>query len=507
MIIQFNTLIENSPKSPGVYMMYDADGTLLYVGKAKNLNARLRQYSDISKLEWHKRVMRTLVTRVQWQTTANESDALILEEHLIKNQKPKYNIILTDGKMYPMLELTKHAFPRLVKFRARPNQKRDVFGPYPSVSALNETIKTIQKVCQVRTCTDSFMKNRTRPCLLHQIGRCSAPCVLKNENYNGQVSLARKILSGDTVSAAKELSMEMTAAAAREDYEKAAELRDKISALSATGKAGLGTRNWGLSSFKASPKSPVPSPFNELESWLGIKIDRVMVFDNSHLFGKNPVGAMVVFGRDGFIKNEYRHFKLKDKSRAGNDIAMMEEFLLRVAQKQLAVSREQIAVKEPENGTMPQGNSDFANCGLLTANLIIVDGGRSQWNIAKKVLGADAAVLGVVKGEVRDGDEHFILPNGAEDRTLAKDSALFLFLRRVRDEAHRFAITFHRRTRAKGMITSALDEIEGIGAARKRALLHHFGSTRQIADARVMDLMRTPGISKQVAQKIYDHFH
>jgi excinuclease ABC subunit C len=140
-------------------------------------------------------------------------------------------------------------------------------------------------------------------------------------------------------------------------------------------------------------------------------------------------------------------------------------------------------------------------------SLIIVDGGRAQWNIAKKVLGADAAVLGVVKGEVRDGDEHFILPNGKEDRTLAKDSALFLFLRRVRDEAHRFAISFHRRTRAKSMITSALDEIEGIGAARKRALLHHFGSTRQIADARISDLARVPGISKQVAQKIYEHFH
>ena len=158
--------------------MYDADGTLLYVGKAKNLSNRLKQYIDITKLELHKQIMRTLVTRVDWETVPTESDALLREQELIKTQKPKYNIMLTDGKMYPMLALTQSEFPRLLKFRGKISQRRDVYGPYPSVAALNETIKTIQKVCQLRTCTDTFMRNRARPCLLHQIGRCSAPCTL-----------------------------------------------------------------------------------------------------------------------------------------------------------------------------------------------------------------------------------------------------------------------------------------------------------------------------------------
>ena len=176
MNIQFSDLIENSPNAPGVYKMYDQDGTLLYVGKAKNLSNRLRQYLDISKLELHKQIMRPLVTRVEWETVATESDALVREQELIKSLRPKYNIMLTDGKMYPMLALTNSEYPRLLKFRGKVSQRRDVFGPYPSVGALNDTIKTIQKVCQLRTCTETFMRNRTRPCLLHQIGRCSAPC-------------------------------------------------------------------------------------------------------------------------------------------------------------------------------------------------------------------------------------------------------------------------------------------------------------------------------------------
>ena len=184
MNIQFSDLIANAPQSPGIYKMFSADGTLLYVGKAKNLSNRLKQYVDISKLELHKQVMRTLVSRVEWEIVSTESDALIREQELIKNLKPKYNIMLTDGKMYPMLALTNSEFPRLLKFRGKISQRRDVFGPYPSVSALNETIKTIQRVCGLRTCTDIFMKNRSRPCLLYQIGRCSAPCCIPQTNYS-----------------------------------------------------------------------------------------------------------------------------------------------------------------------------------------------------------------------------------------------------------------------------------------------------------------------------------
>jgi excinuclease ABC subunit C len=213
-----------------------------------------------------------------------------------------------------------------------------------------------------------------------------------------------------------------------------------------------------------------------MEKWIGKKITYAGVFDNSHLFGTNPVGAMITFGHNGFIKTGYRHFKLHDHARAGNDIAMMAEFVDR-------------AVKNsPE------------------LDLIIVDGGRAQWNIAHETA-PNIPILGVTKGEVRNGDEHFIMPDGTEDRTMAKDSQLFIMLRRVRDEAHRFVITYHRTTRAKSMTGSCLDEIEGIGAVRKKMLLNHFGSVRNIMDANMDALLRVPGLGKSAAKKIYNHFH
>ncbi|MBN1325055.1 MAG: excinuclease ABC subunit UvrC [Alphaproteobacteria bacterium] len=469
MIIQFSDLIESSPMSPGIYKMYDAEGTLLYIGKAKNIKARLRQYLDTSKLELHKQIMRTLVTNVTWETTKTESDALILEEQLIKTQKPKYNIMMRDGKMYPMLALTNSEFPRLLKFRGKISQKRDVFGPYPSVSALNETIKTIQKVCKLRTCTDTFMKNRTRPCLLYQIGRCSAPCVIHQTSYNENVQLARKILTGYSEPIIADLSEKMKKFSDNMDFESAAQMRDKIAALTHTSVRGIKNYthqigiNWNES-------------VNELEKWLGIKIDQACVFDNSHLFGKTPVGSMIVFGHDGFIKSNFRHFKLKDAARAGNDIAMMEEFITRA----IAWDKD--------------------------INLIIVDGGMAQWNIAHKTA-PTTPILGVTKGLVRDGDEHFIIPNGKTERNIPKDSKLFLLLRAVRDEAHRFAISFHRAQYAKTMTASKLDDIEGIGPTRKRALLNHFGSVRQIADAELNALIHVPGLGKSAAEKIYSYFH
>lgn len=474
MNIQFRDLIENAPESPGVYRMYGANDSLLYVGKAKNLANRLRQYIDISKLELHKQIMRTLVTRVEWETTATESDALLLEQKLIKSEKPKYNIMLTDGKMYPMLALTNHKYPRLLKFRGKISQRRDVYGPYPSVQALNETIKMIQKVCQIRTCTDGFMNNRTRPCLLYQIGRCCAPCTRDVPNYDENVKLARRILTGDSEPIINELSTQMKKCSDNMDFENAAILRDKISALTNTSVRGIrrnpsyrqnydDTENWDKIII-------------EMEKWLGKKITYAGVFDNSHLFGTNPVGAMIAFGHDGFIKSGYRHFKLRDRSRAGNDIAMMAEFVER-------------AVKNsPE------------------IDLIIVDGGRAQWNIAHKTA-PEIPILGVTKGEVRNGDEHFIMPDGSEYRTMLKDSKLFLLLRRVRDEAHRFVITYHRTRRAKTMTGSCLDEIDGIGPARKKILLNHFGSVRGIMDADMSALLRVPGLGKSAAKKIYEHFH
>lgn len=470
MNIQFSDLIENAPRSPGIYKMYDASGQLLYVGKAKNLSNRLKQYLDISKLELHKQVMRSLVTSVEWEITPTESDALILEEKLIKTEKPKYNVMLTDGKMYPMLALTNHEYPRLLKFRGKISQKRDVYGPYPSVSALNETIKTIQKVCQIRTCTDSFMRNRSRPCLLYQIGRCSAPCTIKQTNYSENVQLARRILTGDSQPIISDLLKEMKNFADKQDFESAAKCRDKIAALTHTSSRGIKQKT------DHTPKINWDETVSELEQLVNTKLNCVGVFDNSHLFGKQPVGAMIAFGHDGFIKSDYRHFKLNDASRAGNDIAMMEEFVSR-------------AVKRGPK-----------------LDLIIVDGGMAQWNIAHKTA-PEIPIFGVTKGEVRNGDEHFILPDGTVYDSLPKDSKLFLMLRLVRDEAHRFVITYHRTLRAKTATASVLDEIEGIGPVRKKELLQHFGSVRAISDASIESLSKVPNLGESAAQKIYDYFH
>lgn len=471
MNIQFTDLIDSAPHAPGVYRMFDAEDTLLYVGKAKDLFNRLHQYIDISKLELHKQVMRSLVTRVEWETTATESDALILEQELIKTQKPKYNIMLTDGKMYPMLALTTGVFPRLLKFRGKITQRRDVYGPYPSVSALNETIKTLQKVCGLRTCSDTFMRNRTRPCLLYQIGRCLGPCCYPDpEKYAENVRIARKILTGDSQPIIADLTAQMQKFSDNLDFESAAQTRDKIAMLTHTSTRGNRRNNASTSNLQWDKN------VSKLEQWLGIKINMAGVFDNSHLFGKSPVGAMITFGHNGFDKSGYRHFRLQNKSSAGNDIAMMAEFVSRAVERGPKL------------------------------DLIIVDGGRAQWNIANKHA-KGIPVFGVTKGVVRDGDEHFILPDGTESHDLPHDSPLFLMLRTVRDEAHRFVITYHRSIRAKQLTASVLDEIEGIGPVRKRALLQHFGSVRAIMDADMNALMHVPGLGKDASKKIYAHFH
>ena len=471
MNIQFKDLIKNAPFAPGVYKMYDASGNLLYVGKAKNIFNRLNQYNDISKLENHKQVMRSLVARVDWEITQNESDALILEQTLIKTLKPKYNIMLTDGKMYPMLALTKHEFPRLLKFRGKISQRKDVFGPYPSVSALNDTIKIIQRVCQLRTCNDTFMRNRIRPCLLYQIGRCSGPCCVPQKNYDKNVQIARRILTGDSEPIISDLTKLMKDFSEKQDYENAAIIRDKITALTNTINRGIRQKPLYNQNYDWNKN------VSELEKWLGIKIKSAGVFDNSHLFGKNPVGAMIAFGHDGFIKTSYRHFKLRDSARAGNDIAMMEEFVQR-------------AINDNPN-----------------LDLIVVDGGIAQWNIANQVAKGKIPVLGVTKGVVRNGDEHFIMPDGSVNKSLNKDSALFLLLRAVRDEAHRFVITYHRTVRAKQLTASCIDDIEGIGPVRKKQLIQHYGSVRAIMDADLKSLQHVHGLGESAAKKIYAYFH
>ena len=290
------------------------------------------------------------------------------------------------------------------------------------------------------------------------------------KKYAESVRIARKILTGDSAPIIADLTKQMQKHSDNLDFEAAAQIRDKIAALTQTSTHGKRQNN------AHSAISDWDKNVSELEKWLGIKIDLVGVFDNSHLFGKQPVGAMITFNHNGFEKSGYRHFKLIDKSRAGNDIAMMAEFVRRATERDPKLS------------------------------LIIVDGGPAQWNIANKNSGG-IPVMGVTKGEVRDGDEHFILPDGTVYRDLPKDSPLFLMLRAVRDEAHRFVITYHRNVRAKQMTASVLDEIEGIGPTRKQALLRHFGNVRAIIDADINALKRVPGLGKNAAEKIYAHFH
>ncbi|MDR0449070.1 MAG: excinuclease ABC subunit UvrC [Rickettsiales bacterium] len=485
--MQFGDLIKDAPRQSGIYMFYDAAGRLLYVGKAKDLAARLKQYTDNARLEPHKIGMVSETRRVDIKITPTEAEALLLEQDLIKGEKPKYNILMADDKMYPMLTLTKSEFPRLLKFRAKITGGRDVFGPYPSVAALHDAIKTLQQTTGLRTCSDAQMKNRARPCILHQIKRCSAPCCgkISKENYALDVKLARRTLSGDSANVAETIRERMNAASETQDYEAAATLRDRLKSLQTTAQMGKISERAepAEAKFFAYKLKKWEEPAAALEKWLGIDLKRADVFDNSHLFGKNPVGAMIVFTKEGFAKGEYRHYKLEDKSVSGNDTGMMEEFLTR------RYSRVQADHSAP--------------------SLTIVDGGRAQWNAAKKVLsrlGLDIPVLGVVKGEVRSGDEHFIMPSGAEEK-IEKGTPLFLMLRAVRDEAHRFAITFHRRQRARSATSSVLSEIEGVGAARRRALLAHFGALSIIKDAPAGALAKVPGISKDMANKIFLFFH
>ena len=235
-------MILSAPSSPGIYKMYDSAGELLYVGKARNLSKRLKQYIDIEKLEYHKIIMRRKVSKVVWQTTNTESDALVLEQDLIKTLHPKYNIILKDDKMYPYLGLSKDRFPRLYKFREKIKKAKNVWGPFPFVSDLNETIKLVQQVSKIRTCTNnSFAMHSKKPCLLFQMGFCSGPCVIKEQNnreqidsYKKQVKLAKKILDGNTKTIVSNLTKEMKSAAKSKDFERALKKKKQIVSLQST---------------------------------------------------------------------------------------------------------------------------------------------------------------------------------------------------------------------------------------------------------------------------------
>jgi excinuclease ABC subunit C len=618
--------LKTMPAQPGVYRILDRKGDGLYVGKARNLKSRVQNYAHPAGLSNRLRRMIAETAAVEVVVTHTEAEALLLECNMIKRLMPRYNVLLRDDKSFPFIHLSAgHEFPQLTKYRGARTQDGSYFGPFASAGAVNRTLVTLQKAFLLRSCSDSIFAARTRPCLLHQIKRCSAPCVgrIGREDYAALIDQARVFLAGRGDDVQQRLAAEMQAAAEILDFEAAALIRDRIRALSlvqghqeihvpgvvdadviAAHQAGgqtcvqvfffRGGQNWGnrayfpshdrqlsveevLTSFvgqfydnRAKPRLVLLShrlvEQELVEEALSLRGERVMlsvprrgdkrklvgrilatarealgrrlsesasqrqlldgvaaafgldgplnrieVYDNSHIQGTNAVGAMIVAGPDGLVKQAYRKFTIRGAvappatstegpSRAvheqaeaagGDDYAMMREVLQRRFARALKEDPER------DRGIWP--------------DLVLIDGGLGQLNVAQGVLAelgiSDIAIAAIAKGPDRNaGRERFFLPGRPPFSLDPRDSVLY-FLQRLRDEAHRFAIGTHRAKRTKALGRSPLDEIAGIGARRKRALLHHFGSARSVARAGLGELERVAGISETIAKNVYDHFH
>ena len=626
--------LRSMPGGPGVYRMLDRRGVALYVGKARSLRSRVQNYAHPAGLSNRLRRMIAETAAMEIVVTHTEAEALLLECNLIKRLMPRYNVLLRDDKSFPFIHLTAgHDFPQLTKYRGARTKEGSYFGPFASAGSVNRTLVTLQKAFLLRSCSDSVFATRTRPCLLYQIKRCSAPCVayITREDYSALMDQAHAFLSGRSDDVQQRLAAEMEEASAALDFEAAALVRDRIRALSLVQGhqdihvAGVvdadviaahqeggqtcvqvfffrGGQNWGnrayfpshdrqlpvedvLTSFvgqfydnRAKPSLILLShPLVEqdlVQEALSISgprvvlvaprrgekkrlVDRIMttarealgrrlaestsqrrlldgvgaafgierplsrveIYDNSHIQGTNAVGAMVVAGPDGLVKNAYRKFTIRsaaptrpylnppppagegeaisyrqDTSEAGaggDDYAMMREVLLRRFARALKEDPDR------DRGTWP--------------DLILIDGGQGQYNVARGVLDElgieGVAVVGIAKGPDRNaGQERFFVPGRPPFSLEARDPVLY-FLQRLRDEAHRFAIGAHRAKRTKALGRSPLDELGGIGPRRKQALLHHFGSARAVARAGLGELERVSGINRTVAKKVYDHFH
>ena len=595
------------PTGPGVYRMLDGEGTVLYVGKAKNLKARVRSYARPTG--HNNRILRMIeATRdMEFIRTETETDALLLEANLIKRLRPRYNILLRDDKSFPYILLADdHAVPQLIKHRGARRRPGSYFGPFASAGAVNRSLNTLQRAFLLRSCTDSVYESRTRPCLLYQIKRCSAPCTgeISSADYSELVVQAHDFLRGNSRVVQDQLVKKMETASANLDFEGAAAARDRIRALTYVQQESnvnfsdineadvIAIANQGGTScvqvffFRAGQnlgnKAYFPrhdrdrGPTEILEAFIGQFYDdrpapglvlvsekmsgagllakalslragnkitlhypqrgskqalvdmayqnarealarhvaesdnqrrlledvaktfdleappqRIEVFDNSHLQGTNQIGGMIVAGKEGFVKNQYRKFNINnDDTVPGDDYAMMREVFTR---RYGRLAREH----KPGSEAWP--------------DLILVDGGRGQLNVAHSVLEelglSDIAVVGVAKGPDRDAGRERFFRHKAADFMLPINSPVLYYLQRLRDEAHRFAIGGHRAKRQKDLRNNALDQISGIGANRKRALLHHFGSARAVGRAALADLEKVDGISAKMAKIIYDHFH
>jgi excinuclease ABC subunit C len=600
--------LETMPGNPGVYRMLDAKGDALYVGKARNLKKRVTSYTQIYRLPERLRRMVADTATMEILTTHTEAEALLLEANLIKRLKPRYNILLRDDKSYPWLMLTEdHSFPQIAKHRGAQIRKGSYWGPFASAWSVNQTVQALQRVFLVRTCADTVFANRTRPCLLFQIKRCSAPCVgrVTADEYGMLVAQAKAFLSGKSGAVQKDLAAEMEAASAGLEFERAAAIRDRIRGLSYVQgndiinpasltdadiialhqEAGQtcvqvffirGGRNNGNRSFfpshaKGEEAGPVmaafiaqfyddkpapplillshtPDEMDLLSDALSLKADRkvsltiplrgekkdvvthaqtnarealerklaesagqgkllaataelfnlaepptrIEVYDNSHIMGTSAYGVMIVGGPEGFDKSAYRKFAIKSAITPGDDFGMMREVLHRRFSRLLAEDVE--------------GGAEKA-----WPDLILIDGGAGQLSAATAVMTelglAEIPLFAIAKGPDRDAGREWFYSATREPFQLPPRDPVLYFLQRLRDEAHRFAITTHRAGRSKKLTTSELDEVPGIGASRKKALLNHFGSARGVKNAGLKDLEAVGGINRATARAVYAYFH
>ncbi|MEJ2000995.1 MAG: excinuclease ABC subunit UvrC [Maritimibacter sp.] len=592
--------------SPGVYRMLDDKGRVLYVGKAKNLKKRVSNYA---KPHGHSaRIARMIsqTTEMMFLTTKSETEALLLEQNLIKQLKPHFNVLLRDDKSFPNILVSSHAYPQIKKHRGAKKEKGHYYGPFASADAVNRTLNQLQKVFLLRNCTDAMFESRTRPCLLHQIKRCAAPCVgrISEADYAGLVGDAERFLSGRTTKVQEELAAEMQAASEAMEFERAAVLRDRIKALTQVQSSqGINPRgvaegdvialhmeggqacvqvffiranqNWGNRAFyprtgsgageaevlqafigqfydqkeppklillshpiedvelmaealseKAGRKVEIAVPIrgekaelvsgaarNARES-LGRKMaetatqaklltglaeafeldeppKRIEVYDNSHIQGSHAVGGMIVAGPEGFMKSQYRKFNIKGTELTpGDDFGMMKEVLTRRFKRLLKEDPDRESEAWPD--------------------LLLIDGGAGQVSAVQEILEdlgvEDIAMVGVAKGIDRDAGKEEFHRTGQRPMALKRNDPVLYFIQRMRDEAHRFAIGTHRAKRAKAMGATPLDEIPGVGASRKRALLSHFGSAKAVTSASLADLKAVPGISAALAESIHGYF-
>ena len=593
-------LIASLPHLPGVYRMFDAAGGALYVGKARDLKKRVASYFQKSGHEPRIAAMIAQVARVETTAVRSEGEALLLENNHIKALEPRYNILFRDDKSYPYICMSGDPYPQLRFHRGSLDRKHRYFGPFPSAGAVREGIALLQKVFQLRTCENTVFANRSRPCMLHQIERCTAPCVglIAETDYHEDVGAALLFLQGKTDEVLAQLKRQMDAAAAALQFERAARTRDKIARLqqlqskqfveSATagdidviaavresnlfavnavmirGGRHVGDRTFFprhadtveeadvVTAFLAQHyvERPVPptliapqatgadalaevltaqsgrkvevttSPGGERRVWvtmatqnatlairqklaqkatqedrlaalqdaLGLtpSAQRIECFDVSHTMGEAAVASCVIYDKHAMQTSEYRRFNVTP-AHAGDDYAAMREALTRRCARIVA-------------GEYP------------APDLLVIDGGRGQVSVAADVLAEQGLhqtpLIGMAKGpERKPGLEDIVFPDREHVLNLPPDHPGLHLLQQIRDEAHRFAIQGHRARRAKTRNTSSLQEINGIGAKRRQALLAHFGGLKGMQSASIEDLARVPGISHALAERIYAQLH